>query len=228
MRLERVCHDGLGHGLKSAPAGSLENAEQQQHRQGGRRAAQEAGNGENHNAEEEEVLAPHHARRPGAQGQNDGVRNQVAGQHPGSLVRTCAQAARDVRQGHIGNGGVEHFHKRRQRHGRSDQPGIDARLPHRLQVGEGGYWRRSAATRNRSCRGACRKGCLQLRQSISPGSGCWLLRGRSHATDPKTAATAEAQASDSNQKTTFLTLDSFCGCKVHGLCGERVSGGGMV
>ena len=86
LRLEAVGHDGLGHGLHSAAAGSLQNAADKQHGQRRRSAAEEAGDGKNHNAEQKEITASHHAGSPCADGQYDGVRDQVAGQHPCALV----------------------------------------------------------------------------------------------------------------------------------------------
>ena len=131
LRLEAVGHDGLGHGLHSAAAGSLQDAADEQHGQRRRRAAEEAGDGKNHNAKQEEVAAAHHAGSPCADGQYDCVRDQVAGQHPCALVGRSAQRAGDVGQGHVGDGGVEHFHECGQRHSCGYDPGVDAGLPER-------------------------------------------------------------------------------------------------
>ena len=129
MRLKRVRHDRLRHGLHAAAAGALDHAKDQQQRQRRRRAAKETGNGEDSNAEDEEIAAAHQARSPSAQRQHDRIRDQVACQHPRSLVRAGAQGAGDMRQRDVGNRGVEHLHKGRQGHRHGNQPRVDARLP---------------------------------------------------------------------------------------------------
>ena len=131
LRLKGVGHDGLGHGLHAAAARALNDSEDEQHGQSGRRAAEKAGDGKDHDAENKEVAPPHQARGPAAQRQHNGVRDQVAGQHPGALIRACAKGAGNVRQGHVGDGGVQHLHERRQRHRHGNQPWIDPRLPGR-------------------------------------------------------------------------------------------------
>ncbi len=151
--LERVGHDGLGHGLKAAAPGSLQDAEQQQHGQRKRRTAKKTGDGKDDDTKEEKILASHHAGRPRAQRKDDGVRHQVARQNPGSLVGAGSQAAGDVRQGHVGDGSVEHFHERRKRHGGGDEPRIGARLPHRLH--------------GRNCRSRGARNCT------GPSRTCW-------------------------------------------------------
>ena len=131
LRLEAVGHDGLGHGLHSAAAGALQYAKDEQHGQRGSHAAKKAGDGKNHDAEHEKITPAHHARGPGADGQHDGVRDQVAGQHPGALIGGSAERAGDVGQGHVCDGGVQHLHERGQRHGGGDDPGIDPGFPDR-------------------------------------------------------------------------------------------------
>ena len=129
LRLKGVGHDGLGHGLHAAAACALDDAEDEQHGQRGRRAAKKTGHREDDDAEDEEVAPAHEAGGPSAQRQHDGVRDQVAGEHPGALVGAGAEAAGDVGQGHVGDGGVQHLHEGRQRHRHGDQPGIDPGLP---------------------------------------------------------------------------------------------------
>ncbi len=137
VRLERVGHDGLRHGLHAAAACSLNDAKDQQHGKRRRGAAEETGNGEDGDAEDEEVAPAHQARRPSAERQHDGVGDQIAGQHPRALIGAGAEAAGDMRQRDVGDGGVEHLHESGQSHGGSDQPGIDAWLPVRMISGVG-------------------------------------------------------------------------------------------
>jgi hypothetical protein len=47
---------------------------------------------------------------------------KIRGEHPGRLVLRGAQAARDVRQRDVGDGGVEHLHERRKRNRHGDDP----------------------------------------------------------------------------------------------------------
>ena len=106
-----------------------------------------------------------------AHGQHDGVGHQVAGQHPGALIGAGAQRAGDMGQGHVGDGGVEHLHEGRQRHGHGDQPGIDPGLPQR-----GEAWARILHGHGRCCRagGASRCG-LNIGQKPSPRVVCFCL-----------------------------------------------------
>ena len=61
---------------------------------------------------------------PAADRQNDGIRDQIGGQHPRALVVARAQIPGHVRQGHVGDAGVEHLHEGCQRHNHGNQPGI--------------------------------------------------------------------------------------------------------
>ncbi len=121
-------------GCMPPPPAPCSTRQEQQDGQRGRRAAEKAGDGEDRDAEDEEVAAAHQARGPAAERKHDGVRDQVAGEHPGGLIGAGAERAADVRQRHVGDGGVEHLHEGRQRHRHGDQPGIDPRLPVRVQV----------------------------------------------------------------------------------------------
>ena len=77
----------------------------------------------------EEALAAERSREPAADGQNDGVRDQIGSQHPGAFVVAGAQVSGHVRQGHVGDAGVEHLHEGGQRDDDGDQPGIVLGLP---------------------------------------------------------------------------------------------------
>ena len=147
VRLERVGHDGLRHGLHAAAAGALKNAAKQKDGQGRSDAAKKTGDGEDGDAKDEEVAAAHERRGPAAERQHDGIGDEVAGEHPCGFVSACAERAADVRQGDVGDGGVKHFHKRGQGHGHGDQPRIYPRLP-------GGMQREiRILNRRRPCRG---------------------------------------------------------------------------
>jgi hypothetical protein len=50
--------------------------------------------------------------------------DQVAGEDPGAFVVTGAEASRDVRQGDVGDAGIEQLHERRQRDRKRDRPTI--------------------------------------------------------------------------------------------------------
>ena len=89
----------------------------------------ERADGEDDDAGHEEPLAPEDAYQPAADGQNDGIRNQVGGEHPGALILAGAEVSGDMGQGYIGNAGVEHFHECRQRNHKGNQPGVCLRLP---------------------------------------------------------------------------------------------------
>ena len=69
-------------------------------------------------------LRPSVPGKPAADRQNDGVRDQIRSQHPGALVVARAQISGHVRQGDVGDAGVEHLHERSQCHDHGNQPGI--------------------------------------------------------------------------------------------------------
>ena len=73
--------------------------------------------------------------------QNDGVRDQVGGKHPGGFVFAGRQAARHVRQGDVGDAGIQHLHEAGQGHRDGDQPRIELGFPNRL-VGQSAEWPR--------------------------------------------------------------------------------------
>ena len=91
LGLEGVGHDGLGHGLHASAAEALNDAADEQDGQRGSRAAEETGDGKDGNAEDEEVAAAHDAGGPAAEGQDNGVGDQVAGEDPGSLIGAGAE-----------------------------------------------------------------------------------------------------------------------------------------
>ena len=63
------------------------------------------------------------ARHPAGERHGNGVGHGKRGNHPCALRCGRTQVARNVRQGNVGNGGVQHFHEygQRQRHGQQHQ-----------------------------------------------------------------------------------------------------------
>ena len=118
--------DGLRKRLQRAAAGALHDARQQNDAQRGRRAAEERRDGEDDDAGEQEALAAEAAGEPVGGGQDDGVGDQVAGEHPGGLGVGGGERAGDVGQRHRGDGGVQHLHEGGQHDRDGDQPGVDA------------------------------------------------------------------------------------------------------
>ena len=77
---------------------------------------------------QQEVIAPAQvSREPAGDGQDDGVGGQIAGDDPFAVGDRRRQATGDVAQRHVGDGGVQHLHERRDDHGEGDEPGVDRR-----------------------------------------------------------------------------------------------------
>ena len=68
------------------------------------------------NGEHQQALAPDAPRNPAGSGQHDGIRDQIAGQHPGRFVGGGGEVAGDMRQGDVGHRRIEHDHEGRQHH----------------------------------------------------------------------------------------------------------------
>ena len=102
--------------------------------------------GEDGDAGHEEAFAAEFEGEPVAGGKDDGVGDQVAGEHPGGLVGGGGEGAGDVREGDRGDGGVQHLHEGGEHDGRGDEPGIDAGAAFGGEVGRscggGGHARR--------------------------------------------------------------------------------------
>src|SRR6266851_4209583 len=75
------------------------------------------------------------SRQIAAGRQDDGIGDQIGGDHPGGFVLAHPHAARNVGQRHVGDRGVEHLHKTRERDQDGDQPGIDAGAACRGSIG---------------------------------------------------------------------------------------------
>ena len=123
---EGLQHDGLGERLKSAAAGPLDDARDQDEGESGSRSAGEAGDGEDGDTAHEEALAAKLEGAPVAGGEDDGVGDQVAGEHPGCLVGGGGERTGDVGESDRGDGGVQHLHEGGKHDGRGDEPGIDS------------------------------------------------------------------------------------------------------
>ena len=75
---------------------------------------------------EKEGLAAEHLRQEAARREHDGIGDEIGRDHPRRLVGADRQAASDVGQRDIGDGGVENLHEGRERHQDRDQPWIGA------------------------------------------------------------------------------------------------------
>ena len=82
--------------------------------------------GEERDAGHVVVLAAEDAGEPRGHGKNDGVGDEVGGEDPGDLVVGAAEAAGDVGEGDVGDGGVEQLHEGSECDGKGDDPGIDS------------------------------------------------------------------------------------------------------
>ena len=166
-RRKSVRQDGLRHGLQSAPARALQHAKQNNRPEAGRNPAQQRTHGEDHQTHHEESLAAEHAGEPSADGQHDGIRNQVGSEHPGALVVARAQAARHVGQRDIGDARVEHLHEGRHGDHDADHPRIDLRHP----------WFRSGSGVKKSSVLSATWFLFLLRGEDARNSDCEIARG---------------------------------------------------
>ena len=126
---EGVGEDGLLAGGEAAAAEALQHAREDQQGQRLRETAQHGADREHGHAGHVEALAADAVGEPAGDGQHDGARHQVAGEHPGGFLLGGAERAGHVRQGDVGDGGVEHLHERGQRDGDGDGPWVVVRLP---------------------------------------------------------------------------------------------------
>jgi hypothetical protein len=68
----------------------------------------------------EEGFAAEHPSQKAAGRQDDGVGNQISGDHPGRFVLAHPHAAGNVGERDVGDGGVEHLHEARERNHEGD------------------------------------------------------------------------------------------------------------
>ena len=76
-----------------------------------------------------EALAAHAVGEPAGDGQDDGARDEIAGEDPGGLFLAGAEGTGDVGKGDVGDGGVEDLHEGGESDGKRDGPRIVAGLP---------------------------------------------------------------------------------------------------
>ena len=126
---EGVGEDGLLAGLEAAAGCALQDAEEDEDAEGGRESAKQGSGGEEQHAGHVETLAADAVGDPAADGEDDGVGYQVAGEHPSGFVAASGERAADVGHGHIGDGGIEGLHEGGQGDGDSNDPRVGARTP---------------------------------------------------------------------------------------------------
>src|SRR3984893_15014088 len=112
VRRKCVHEDGLFDGSQTAATNSLQNAEKDQHAKARRKTTEQRTYGKQRHANHVVALAAKDAAKPCGERQNDGVRNEITGQHPGAFVRADGQSASDVGKRHVGDGGVQKLHER--------------------------------------------------------------------------------------------------------------------
>ena len=137
LRREHVGKDGLRHWLEPAATGPLDDARDDEAPEGRSQPAEQRTHGEEDEARREEPLATEGAGEPATDRQHDGVGNEIGREHPGALIVAGPEITRHVRQGHVGNAGVEDLHEGGQGHDDRDQPRVVARTPGGFPAGSG-------------------------------------------------------------------------------------------
>ena len=130
LRLERLEQHGLRERLKRSARRALNDAEDHERRQVRSSSAEKRREREARSRPHEQTLAAELARQPAGHRQNNRVGNQIRRQRPRRFVGRCRQIARDVRQRHVDDGGVQHLHEGGEHHRERDEPGIDLLLCH--------------------------------------------------------------------------------------------------
>lgn len=125
---KRVDQDRLCHRRQAAAANSLQHPAEDQHAETGRETAKQRGRSKQGDAQHVVAFAPEDAAQPGAHRQNDGVGDQVAGEHPSAFVVAGPETTGDVRQSDVRDARVEQFHERRHCHRERNRPGIVPRV----------------------------------------------------------------------------------------------------
>src|SRR6185437_9768199 len=92
-------------------------------------AAKEGADGEHGDAGHVEAFAADAVGDPSADGQDDGVGDKVGGENPGGFLESSAEGSCNVRQGDVGDAGVERLHKGGERNGKGDDPRVVSRRP---------------------------------------------------------------------------------------------------
>ncbi len=112
-------------GSEAAAADSLQHAEENEHAEARRESAEKRADGEERDANHVVALAAEEAAEPRGEREDDGVGDEIAGEHPGAFVGADGEAAGDVRESDVGDGGVEELHEGGEGDGDGDEPGID-------------------------------------------------------------------------------------------------------
>ena len=126
---EGVGEDGLLAGGEAASAEALQDAGEDKDRQRGREAAEQGADGEHEHAGHVEALAAEAVGEPSGDGKDDGGGYEIGGEDPRGFVLTCAEGARDVGKGYVGDGGVEDLHESGKGDRQGDGPGVVPGLP---------------------------------------------------------------------------------------------------
>ena len=135
---EGVGEDGLFGGCKAAAANALQDAAEDKERKRRSDAAESRADAEERDADHVELLAPDEGGHVGAGGEDDGVGYEIRGEDPGGFVLRGAEAAGDVGQGDVADGGVEDLHEGGEGDRHGDDPRVDAGAPWALYRGSAG------------------------------------------------------------------------------------------
>jgi hypothetical protein len=124
FRGKRVSEHGLLGRCHPASADALDDAGDQHHGQRGGHRAHQRRQGEQRDTAHVKALAAQHVGKPAADRQDDSVGDEVAGEDPGRFVLVRGEAASDMTQGNVGDGGVQDLHERGDGDDDGDQPGV--------------------------------------------------------------------------------------------------------
>ena len=123
---EGIGKDRLFAWSETAASKALHDAKSNQHGKAGGQPAKHGTQREKHHACHVKAFAANPCRKPAAHGEDDRVRNEIAGLHPCALIRRRSKIPGDVGQSNIRNRGIENLHEGRQRHCHGDHPRIEA------------------------------------------------------------------------------------------------------
>ena len=133
--------NGLHGRLEAAAGKPLGYTEDDKDAQVRRKAAGRGKNGEQENGEKIVILAAEHRGKPAANGEHDSIGHEIAGEHPSPFVERSGKAASNMRKGHVGDRGVQHFHEGTDDDYNGDNPRIESGSGRRkdgLKAGGGG------------------------------------------------------------------------------------------
>ncbi len=113
---ELLVQDRLRGGEQRATAQALDDPPEDQRKERVRVAAEERRHDEDRDRSREVAPSPKVRRQPAGDRQDDHVRHDVAGGHPGDLVQRGAQIPHHVRDRHVHDAGVQQLEHGRQRY----------------------------------------------------------------------------------------------------------------